>query len=397
MAAGAQPLRLAFVVSHPIQYYVPLYQRLARRPGVEIRVFYTWHAGEAAVRDHGFRQPIAWDIPLTEGYEYELVPNTSSDPGTHRFLGLRNPDLARHVRAWRPDAVHVTGWAWYSHLMLLRDLHGAGIPTLFRGDSHLLDGRAPGPVAGARAALRRHVFRWPAAFLYVGEANRRYYEAHGVEAGRLCRCPHSIDVERFAVPAAGHAAEARRQRAQLGIPEPRVVLLYAGKFEPRKQPLELMRAVRRLADRRYLLIMAGAGELEADVRALAASDPDRFRVLPFRNQSEMPATYRLGDIFVLPSAFGETWGLAVNEAMACGRPVIVSDRVGCAEDVVDESCGRVFPWNDFDAFATALATMSADRATLERMGEAAARRARAFDIPVTEEALVACARGVVEP
>lgn len=387
--AGSPAVRLAFVVSHPIQYYAPLYQRLARRGDVAIKVFYTWHAAEGAAPDHGFGQPIAWDIPLTEGYDHERVPNTSSDPGTHRFLGLANPELAARVLAWRPDAVHVTGWAWLSHLLLLRTLHRDSVPTLFRGDSHLLDGTGRGALGAARRALRRRVFRWPTVFLDVGEANRRYYEAHGVDGARLCRSPHSVDVARFAEPADRYAAEAREWRARLGIGGDRIVLLYAGKFEPRKQPLELMRAVRGLADRRILLIMAGAGELDAEVRALAGDD-DRFRLLPFQNQSRMPVVYRLADAFVLPSAYGETWGLGVNEAMACGRPVLVSDRVGCAADVVDDACGRVFRAGDPGALAAALAALAADPAQLARMGASAARRAWNFDIAVTEETLMAC-------
>ena len=89
--------RLAFVVSHPIQYYVPLYQRLAKRNDLLTKVFFTWHAGQTPVQDIGFRIPVKWDIPLTEGYDFELVPNVASDPGIHHFLGLRNPSLVERV------------------------------------------------------------------------------------------------------------------------------------------------------------------------------------------------------------------------------------------------------------------------------------------------------------
>jgi glycosyltransferase involved in cell wall biosynthesis len=136
-----------------------------------------------------------------------------------------------------------------------------------------------------------------------------------------------------------------------------------------------------------VLILVGGGELWNEVNAIAATNNKRFRVLPFQNQTRMPVVYRLGDAFVLPSAFGETWGLAVNEAMACGRPVIVSDRVGCAADVVDPSCGCVFPWNDFSALIHAVKDITADRKRLGAMGAAARRRAWSFDIARTEAAL----------
>lgn len=390
-------LRLAFIVSHPIQYYTPLYRRLAQRDDLTIKVFFTWHTGQAAVQDHGFKQPVAWDIPLTEGYEFELVANVSSEPGTHRFFGLRNPSLIERVMTWRPDAVHVTGWAWFSHLVALRAFHEQGVPTLFRGDSHLLDSPRLGPRWWVKCAVLERVFSWPTAFLCVGAANRAYYEAFGVEADRLYRCTHSIDVGRFAESGDDFEQEAARWREQLGIADDRRVLLFAGKFERKKRPVELMRAVQALGGAGLVLVLVGDGELEGEVNAIAATDPERFRVLPFQNQSRMPVVYRLGDLFVLPSAYGETWGLAVNEALACGRPVLVSDRVGCAAEVVDASCGRIFRWADSAAMMRAIHEITADEEKLLEMGRTAAQRAWAFDIARTEAALMTCLLRVCTP
>ena len=387
--------RLAIVVSHPIQYYAPLYRRLAQRSDLAIKVFFTWHAGEGPVHDRGFDAAVAWDVPLTDGYEFERVPGIASDPGTHHFLGLSNPTLVDRVMAGNPDAVHVTGWAWLSHLRALHAFHGRGIPILFRGDSHLLDGSERGPRWWIKRALLEHVYGWPAIFLVVGAANRAYYEAFGVEPKRLFPCPHSIDVGHFAEPAFALESEAQRWRGELGIADDCRVLLFAGKFERKKRPLELMRAVAALADPAIVLVLVGGGELEREVKAMAASDPARFRVLPFQNQSRMPVVYRLGDLFVLPSAYGESWGLAVNEALASGRPVLVSDRVGCAIDVVDPSCGEVFPWNDSSAMIAAVKALMANRDKLRSMRAAATQRARAFDIGRTEEALVAALHRVL--
>jgi glycosyltransferase involved in cell wall biosynthesis len=387
---GERKTRLAFIVSHPIQYYAPLYQRLTLRDDLSIKVFFTWHTGQVPVQDRGFMTPVKWDIPLTTGYEYELVPNCASDPGTYHFFGLKNPSLFEQVMAWRPDVVHITGWAWFSHLLAMYGFHRKGVPTLFRGDSHLLDRRLHGPRWWIKRALLQRVFSWPNDFLVVGAANRAYYEAFGVNPERLWLCPHSIDVGRFAEPSEVYEKEAARWRQELGIAQDRCVLLFAGKFERRKRATELMQAVRALPDPGTVLVMVGGGDLEAEVNALAASMPERFRVLPFQNQARMPVVYRLGDLFVLPSAFGETWGMAVNEALACGRPVLVSDRVGCAEDVVDASCGRVFSWADQSIAVQVLREMMDDRNKLLEMGRSATKRAWSFDIGRTEAALVAC-------
>jgi glycosyltransferase involved in cell wall biosynthesis len=259
--------RICFVVSHPIQYTVPLYQRLARRDDVAIKVFFTWHAGGKAVEDRGFGRAIAWDIPLTQGYEFEPVPNVAAAPGTDRLFGLRNPALLDRVMTWRPDVVHVTGWAWYSHLQLLRALHRRGVPTLFFGDSHLLDGKIGGPRWWMKSAVLRRVYSWPTACLYAGSANRAYFEVFGVPPQRLYPCPHAIDVGRFAEPAGRREEEAARWRSELGIALDRKVLLYAGKFEQKKRPTDLMRAFARLQDPSLMLVMVGSGELQAACRS----------------------------------------------------------------------------------------------------------------------------------
>jgi glycosyltransferase involved in cell wall biosynthesis len=376
------------VVSHPIQYLAPLYQRLGARNDIALKVYFTWHAGSDCMQDRGFGERPAWDIPIARGYAYERIPNVSTNPGTYGFWGLRNPTLIERITAWRPDIVVITGWAWYSHLTTMHALHTRGVPVLCRGDSHLLDSRTSGLWWQIKHAALSRVYSWAAGLLVVGAANRAYYQRFGVESARLYACPHSIDVGRFAEPAARLEQEAARWRAELGIAPGQKVLLFAGKFERKKRPTELMRVVSRLRDRAVVLVMVGSGELQAEVDAIAAADPARFRVLPFQNQSRMPVVYRLGDIFVLPSAHGESWGLAVNEALACGRPVIVSDRVGCAADVVEPACGRVFGWNDWCEFEQIVELLISEPGALANMGRAASARAWDFDVGVTESGLV---------
>ena len=301
------------------------------------------------------------------------------------------------VLAWRPDVVHVTGWAWASHLWALRALHRRGIPTLFRGDSHLLEDMRRGPRWWLKQAVLRQVFAWPSVFLYVGKANRAYYETFGVPTERLHYCPHSVDVARFARPAEPYEREAWAWRRQLGITDDAFVLLFAGKFEPKKRPLELMRAVLDCPIPALLLLLVGNGELDGQVQALARANAARFRVLPFQNQSRMPVVYRLGDLFVLPSGWGETWGLAVNEALACGRPALVSDRVGCAADVLGDgevTVGEVFSLADpaamRDAIGRAVILPHGPQSDRSRVLE----RAWEFDISRTEASLVNAIKGL---
>ena len=382
MQTQTQPLRLAIVVSHPIQYCVPLYRSLAKRDDLEIKVFFTWHAATGVEFDPGFEREFRWDIPLTEGYEYELVPNRSRNPGTHHFWGLRNPELVRRVMDWRPNAVQITGYAYASHLNAIRSFHRRGVPVLFRGDSHLLNEQRHGLRWELKRFLLNRIYRQVAALLYVGKHNYDYYRAFGVPHSKLFYCPHSIEIDRFSEPNEELEAKARLWRHQLDIPDTARILLYAGKFDRVKRPIELMTAGSRLGSK-FVLLMVGNGQLEEEVQRRASETPEKFRILPFQNQSVMPVVYRLADVYTLPSA-SETWGLAVNEALASGRRVLISDRVGCAPDLIrSEMQGEVFRWNDWDDFE-----MKARRMLAKQYDETTLRSyAREFDISVTERTL----------
>lgn len=381
IAPAGRPFRLAIVVSHPIQYYAPLYRLLAREPDLVLKVFFTWHGGQSQF-DRGFGKTVAWDVPLTDGYEFVAVPNTSRKPGPEHFFGLRNPSLCREVFDWKPDAVHLTGYSYQSHLQLMRNCYRRNLPLYFRGDSHLLD--VPRGVRLSKRILLRLIYRWPAKFLYVGAANRAYYEFFGVPTRKLIHCPHSVDVNRFAEPGDEMEAEAEVWRRELGIEKSQRVLLFAGKLEKKKQPLQLMDAVA-AARTEFILLLAGDGELRVPVENRAAVDPARFRLLPFQNQSRMPVLYRVGDAFVLPSAYGETWGLAVNESLACGRPALVSDKVGCAEDVIEVGRnGDVFfsgNWTDFQSKVEGVFALGRRRPEIRNS-------ARRFDISQTAVAMM---------
>ena len=363
--------RLAVVTTHPIQYYAPLFRRLAERGEVGLHVFYGWRgaAGTAAL-DRGFGASFAWDVPLLDGYEHTFVENVADDPGTHHFRGIDTPGLVPAVEAWGADAVMVVGWSYTAHLQALRAFSGR-IPVLFRGDSTLLD-EQPGLKGRARSLARRLALRWVYGHidhaLYVGQHNRAYFRAHGLAESQLSWAPHAIDNDRFAEPGGDPEAEARDWRRSLGIADDERAAVFVGKLEPVKAPGVLLDAF--LSGRSGLdhLVFCGTGPLEDELTTAASGRPD-VHFVGFQNQSRMPVAYRLGDVLALPS-WSETWGLAVNEAMACGRPVVVSDRVGCAPDLVRTDAGRVVPAGDAAALAAALAAVSSPGAA-EQMGEAA--------------------------
>ena len=386
--------RLAFINTHPVQYYAPLHRAIAARPGWDVRVFFTWHGGGPAV-DAGFKREFVWDVPLTDGYESETVPNISTEPGPHHRAGIVNPELVSRVAAWRPDAVVLTGYNFPSHHSALRRLPRKGIPVLLRGDSHLLD-RGADRLWWLKRRILGRLFRRSAAVLSVGLNNRAYFRACGVPRERIFRCPHSIDRARFAEPDDRLNGEAAAWRRELGFGERQTVVLFAGKLEVKKRPVAMLDAILSETNTDIAVLVVGDGELGEQVGAISSANPGRVRHVPFQNQSRMPVVYRVCDLFALPSAFGETWGLAVNEALASGRPVLVSDRVGCAPDVVKPGVnGWIFPADDWQAFLAIVKDAAAERTMLLSMRQRATDSASAFDIPASADTLVAAVEHVL--
>ena len=379
--------RLAVIATHPIQYYAPLFRLLTERAELTCHVFYGWVGGSAgAAADPGFGRAIQWDIPLLSGYEFTFVPNDSKDPGTHHWGGISSSQLLPLLRSWSPDAVLVYGWNYRSHLTLMRALHGH-IPILFRGDSNMLDERV-GPRMLLRRAVLRYVYRHVDVGLYVGARNREYFRRHGLSETQLCWVPHSVDNDRFDDVSGCHQRAAREWRRSLGIADNQTAVLFAGKLEPKKAPDLLLEAFLARASDNDHLVIVGSGVLEAALRELAGGHP-RVHFLGFQNQSVMPVVYRLGDLFVLPSRGpGETWGLAINEAMAAGRPTVVSDRVGCAPDLVSgERNGFIFPSDNVIALADCLTPLLRDSELRHRFASAAKQRIACWSFAAQAKAI----------
>lgn len=332
--------KLALITSHPIQYNAPLFALMAKEPEIDLMVFYTWGEGALGPKyDPDFGKEIDWDIPLLDGYKYKFLKNTSKDPGSHHFKGIINPTLNKEIEAWSPDVVWVWGWAFNSHLKAIRHFKGK-VPVWFRGDSTLINE----PVGfSLRKIVRRIFLTWiyrhvDKAF-YVGTHNKNYFKKHGLNDAQLVYAPHAIDNDRFSDETGEKSKSALEWRKALGFKETDVVLLFAGKFEPKKNPQFLIDIAININSPNHKFLMVGNGILENAIKIETRND-SRFVFLDFQNQSQMPFLYRVADFFVLPSIGpGETWGLAMNEALASGVKTVASVYCGGAIDLINGNNG----------------------------------------------------------
>ena len=346
--------RLAIICSHPVQYYAPLFKLMAQSH--DIKVFYKNRKYQERY-DHGFNRTISWDIPLLDGYQYAF---------THQL---------KHIISYQPTSILIYGWAHTSHLKMIW-YFSKKLTILFRGDSTLLD-----HTAGWRKILKsfilRRIYTKVHYALYVGSNNKLYFQEYGLQQNQLVYAPHAIDNERFA---ANQQSAANRIRTALGIHDEDILVLYSGKFSTKKNPGILLHAFAQMRFQGVHLLFVGDGILEQSLKTTAASfqttgQRSTIHFLPFQNQQHMPAVYQSCDLFCMPSSGpGETWGLAINEAMAAGKPILASSMVGSAIDLIDNSNGRIFKAGDLQELKLRLSEMLANKVQLQKMGQASSRK-----------------------
>lgn len=362
--------QLAIIASHPIQYQAPLFRVLAARPEVDLTVFFCSDWGLKAYHDEGFGKEVKWDVPLLEGFRSEFLPNISPKPNASRFWGLINPAIIQRLRKGDFDAIWVHGYAnltnWFAFL-------GAWItrtPILLRGESHLLNYRSAWKRFVKRLGLKQ-LFRGIACFLPIGSLNSEYYRYYGVPDNKMFLTPYSVDNDFFS----GKYEELRCKRnslkGRLGIAPETPVILYASKMMPRKRAMDLLSAYKVIHDKvDVALVFVGDGaERLAQEDYIKKYNLRKVYFVGFKNQTELPEYFSIADIFVLPST-DEPWGLVINEAMNFGLPIITTDKVGAAPDLVkNKENGFIYSVGDIEKLASLLLKLLEEPDLREKMGK----------------------------
>ncbi len=383
--AAGRPVKLAYLVSHPIQYQAPLLRRMAAEPGIDLTVFYGSDFSVKGYRDHGFGVDVRWDVPLLEGYKHEFLP-ALRDNGTAGVFSPISMGLTRRLAGDGSgggfDVLWVHGYSTVNQMHGILAAKALGIPVLVRSDSSLADR----PRGRLKLLLKRVFFAFLRELidgvLVSGTKNMEYWRHYMGAEFPLFLLPYAVDNDWFEEQSR-HAVSSRSDlQAELQVDPSRPVILFASKLQTRKHCNDLIAAYEKLSPgsglepNPYLVIVGDGEEREALEQQAAATGFKSIRFCGFRNQSELPRYLDLCSVFVLPSRH-EPWGLIVNEAMNAGRAVIVSDDVGCQSDLVTDGIeGCVYPVRDVEALAQALRRVLDTAGTAEAMGQRALERIR---------------------
>jgi glycosyltransferase involved in cell wall biosynthesis len=371
--------RIAVVNSHPIQYFAPLYAYLNAAPDIEITALYLSDISIRGGKDADFGQDVKWDIDLLQGYRSVFLGEAARKREPAGFWSLVVPQLWSELRSGRYDVLWLHGHNYAANLLALAAAKSVRLPVMMRGETHL-----GLPRQGLKAILYQPVmsalYSWCDRLLAIGSGNSAFYKTIGVPHHKIFLVPYTVDNDRF-MQGALSIEKAKTVRNQYHIPHDHTLVLYAAKLVARKRPRDLLEAARRVGKsvaNPFTIMMVGSGEMEQELRNYCHEHSlDNIVFTGFVNQADLVHYYSASDVFVLPSEV-EPWGLAVNEAMCAGLPIIASREVGCVPDLVQDGVnGYTLPAGDVEGLARALQLLITDkelrlrqgRASLERMEE----------------------------
>jgi glycosyltransferase involved in cell wall biosynthesis len=388
-------MRIAVLNTHPIQYFAPLYRYLNQQEGIAVEAIYFSDCSLKGALDAGFGVDVRWDVDLTSGYTHHFVGGAEGHRTPGGFWSVYSPKVWKHIDKSRYDAIWVHGHGYAGFLIAMLAARLKGIPILMRGETHL---GLPMPKwrKALRTLLMKPLYSQCARLLAISSRNKAFYRSLGVPESKIFMAPYAVDNERFMAAAENARSERLAIRERLGIDPDVPLILYASKFQRRKCPDDLVAAVGKLAERgvNAHLLMIGSGEMDAELRAQVATlGLSNVTFGGFANQNALPGFYGASDVFVLPSEI-EPFGLIVNEVMCAGLPVVTTDALGCAPDLVKHGeTGLLYRARDVAALADALQEIVSNPERGRAMGQAGKALISRWSFREVYEGLMAATAG----
>ena len=348
---------LAILETHPVQYHAPVYRKV-RELGVDLEVIYGSDFSIRGYRDREFGSEFAWDRDLTKGVPCRFLDSKAKDYDAVRGLGI-----GAVLDEIRPGAALLCGYSHPFDRRAFQECRRREIPVLLRAETtdHALKR------GWLKSRLRdwklRVIYRECALVLPIGTRSLEHYRRLGVPEEKIVDSPYCVDESSFLWDEASRLNHRERKRRELRgrisdiVSKDEKWILFSGKLVWRKGPDLLVEAAGRLKRDGMdpVLVFCGSGEMEDSLRKRAKELGVKAVFLGFVNQSGLSEIYHACDMMVLPSRQGETWGLVVNEALLHGLPVVVSEGVGCAPDLVRTSeCGAIFETGKVESLAEGL-------------------------------------------
>jgi glycosyltransferase involved in cell wall biosynthesis len=361
-------------------YRIPVFNALAKREGIDLKVIFL------SETDPALRQ---WRVYKNEiQFSYEVLPAWRFRAGgSHILLNAR---LSSVLRKFSPETIICGGYNYIASWQALLWARGRGVRFVLWSESNAQDAR------GQRKAVEflKARFRMRCdGFVVPGKSAFEYLRSLGAAADSIHTAPNAVDNDFFARQADAVKRQPSVFRDKLGLPVRFV--LFVGRLVPEKGVFELLEAYARLESgvrSDVGLVLAGDGVSRRELAQHAKEIKPGMVCFPgFAQREDLAGLYALAEALVLPT-HSDTWGLVVNEAMACGLPIIVSNVAGCSADLVEDGWnGYVVPPRDSDKLSVAIGTLARQPELKERMSVRSLERIRNYSPEACADGLVAAA------
>ncbi|MGV8815432.1 MAG: glycosyltransferase family 4 protein [Gelidibacter sp.] len=364
--------KISFLQSHPIQYHSPLYDKLEQNRLVDLKVYYCTNYGlsQNGIRFHPeFGELPNWDVDLVAGHTHEILENQAFKKGMFNgFFGLMNLSIYGKLKKDKPDVLVINGWNYFTMVWAVFCCKLLKIKIYVRGDNSIEGDKRLARWKRKVKHFLYGIFLFPlyTKIGYVGTKNKTFFQSYGIKEAQLLHLPHAIDNTKFEHYYREHKNNKLEIRHKLDIPN-KFNVLFIGRLHPEKRIFDLIEAVGRISDRVHLTIV-GDGKLYDEVRlACETYPPNTFKMVGFKNQGALLDYYITGDLMVLPSEL-ETWGLVINEAMNFNLPIILSNTVGCVEDLCMQENGYIYNMGDINDLTSKIDFLAKNPKIAKRMG-----------------------------
>jgi len=346
-------IKLAILNTHPIQYFAPLYKRLAKEENIDLTVYYCSRWGVNEYIDPQFNTTVKWDIPLLDGYNYKFLKNLRKTEDVNKFFNLINLGIINELIKNKYDFLWLNGHNNFTNIIAVITAKLFGIKLLMRADSQLLTHRSK-----IKRLIRKPImyffYKLFDGFLYIGKRNKEFYEYLGVSDYKIFLVPFAVNNDFFISKVENAKTKTDEIKYRFNLNNNYLNILYASKLMKIKKPIDMLKSFEIIKKKfeNVNLIFVGTGAEEENLKNYVLTNRIKdVYFLGFLNQSELPLVFAIYDVFVLPS-INETWGLIINEAMCAGLPVVVSDVVGSVPDLVKDGInGYSFNSGDIDQLA----------------------------------------------
>lgn len=349
-------MKIAFLISHPIQYYSPLFTELSKK--IDLTVLYCSDESVKTLKDHDFATTIKWDIDLLKGYKYKFLKNNSPIKSIFKPpFGLINLSIKKEIKKY--DAIIIHGWHYITHQLAFQHAKKYNIPYYIHSETplnqELLKSRWKRYI---KKIILNKIFQNATGFLAIGAENKRFYESFGINNKKIILTPYAINNNHF-----------KKTKIKPNNWPKEKIILFSGKLINKKRPFDLIKAYERIKIKNKALVFLGEGKLKSKLKKYVKEKKiHSVYFAGFVNQSELPKYYSHANIFVLPSGMGETWGLVVNEAMNFNLPIIISDLPGSGKDLVKDN-GFIYKTGNIKQLQKYLELLLQDNKLIQKMGK----------------------------